>query len=88
MSSKRHTFAAAIATMFAATCWATLNGQTGGYSSSANRANSLSGTYELDRSGQITRRLFEFRGMIATWSRWSRRSSKAKRASTATLSGM
>jgi len=47
MSSKRHTFAAAIATMFAATCWATLNGQTGGYSSSAN---SLSGTYELDRS--------------------------------------
>ena len=47
MSSRRHTFAAAIATIFAATCWATLSGQTGGYSSSTNR---LSGTYELDRS--------------------------------------
>lgn len=47
MRSRRHTFAAAVATILAATCWATLSGQTSGYQSSTN---SLSGTYELDRS--------------------------------------
>lgn len=47
MSIRRPIFTAALATIFAATCWTTLNGQTNGYRSTANR---LSGTYQLDRS--------------------------------------
>jgi len=47
MRSTRHTFAAAVATIFAAASWTTLSGQTSGYVSQTNR---LSGTYELDRS--------------------------------------
>ena len=47
MRSRRHTFTAAVATIFAAFCWTTLSGQTGGYGYSTNP---LSGTFELDRS--------------------------------------
>ena len=50
MSSRRHTFAAAVATIVAATCWVTVSGQTGSYRSANNQDNRLSGTYELDRS--------------------------------------
>ncbi len=49
MSRNRHTFAAVAATIFAAACWATVNGQTSGYRTQ-DRANHLSGTYQLDRS--------------------------------------
>jgi len=48
MSTRRRTFAAVAATIFAAMCWTTVNGQTGGYRGSS--ADRLSGTYELDRS--------------------------------------